>query len=67
MESSYGGFENWAARPTQVSNYPFAVNLGFFRPNDVSPFLSNGQQATLENGLRRPIRVPQARILGETV
>jgi len=48
----FGGFENLGGAPDPGFNYPFAVNLGFFRPNDVSPLLySNGQQATLENGL----------------
>jgi len=47
----YGGFENvGGAEP--AANYPFTVQLSFFRPNDVSPLLySNGQQATLEEGL----------------
>jgi hypothetical protein len=47
----YGGFENvGGADPT--ANYPFTVQLSFFRPNDFSPLLfANRQQATLENGL----------------
>lgn len=47
----YGAFENvGSAEP--ASNYPFTVQLFFFRPNDVSPLLyANGQQATLEAGL----------------
>ena len=48
----YGGFENIGGAPDPGYNYPFAVNLGFFRPNDFSPlFYPNGQQATLEAGL----------------
>ncbi len=48
----YGGFENLGGAPDPGYNYPFAVNLGFFAPNSVSPLLyPNGQQATLENGL----------------
>ncbi len=48
----YGGFENLGGAPDPGYNYPFAVNLSFSRPNDVSPLLyPNGQQATLENGL----------------
>ena len=48
----YGAFENIGGSPDPGYTYPFAVNLGFFRPNDVTPLLyPNGQQATLENGL----------------
>ena len=48
----YGGFENLGGAPDPGYNYPFTVNLGFFRPNDVSPlFYADGKQATLENGL----------------
>ena len=48
----FGGFENLGGAPDPGFNYPFAVNLGFFRPNDHTPLTyANGQQATLENGL----------------
>jgi Carboxypeptidase regulatory-like domain/TonB dependent receptor len=48
----YGGFENLGGAPDPGYNYPFTVNLGFFRTNDASPLVyPNGQQATLENGL----------------
>ncbi len=48
----YGGFENIGGAPDPGYTYPYAVNLAFFAPNDVSPLLyPNGQQATLENGL----------------
>lgn len=48
----YGGFENLGGAPDPGYNYPFAVNLSFFAPNQASPLLyPNGQQATLENGL----------------
>jgi hypothetical protein len=49
----YGGFENLGGAPDPGYNYPFAVNLGFFAPNNnVLPVTyPNGQQATLENGL----------------
>jgi hypothetical protein len=48
----YGAFENLGGSPDPGYTYPFAVNLAFFRPNDVSPLIyPNGQQATLENGL----------------
>lgn len=48
----YGGFENVGGAPDPGYTYPFAVNLGFFRPNDFSPLIyPNGQQATLEAGL----------------
>ena len=56
LRSSYGvffgGFENLGGAPDPGFNYPFAVNLGFFRANDATPLTyANGQQATLENGL----------------
>src|SRR5438270_647616 len=48
----YGGFENLGGAPDPGYNYPFTVNLGFFRANDANPLVyPNGQQATLENGL----------------
>ncbi len=48
----YAGFENLGGAPDPGYNYPFAVNLGFFRNNDVSPIVyPNGQRATLEAGL----------------
>lgn len=48
----YAGFENLGGAPDPGYNYPFAVNLGFFASNDVSPLTyPNGQRATLEGGL----------------
>ncbi len=48
----YAGFENLGGAPDPGYNYPFAVNLGFFRSNDVSPLTyPNGERATLEGGL----------------
>src|SRR5437879_8588588 len=48
----YGGFENVGGAPDPGYTYPYAVNLGFFRKNDVSPLVyPNGQRATLEAGL----------------
>jgi hypothetical protein len=48
----YGGFENVGGAPDPGYTYPYAVNLAFFRKNDVSPLVyPNGQRATLEAGL----------------
>src|SRR5713226_1109727 len=48
----YGGFENIGGGPDPGYTYPYAVNLAFFAPNDVSPLVyPNGQRATLEAGL----------------
>ena len=48
----YSGFQNIGGAPDPGYNYPFAVNLAFFRPNDTHPLVyPNGQNGTLEGGL----------------
>ena len=48
----FGGFQALGGAPDPGYNYPFAVNLSFFRPNDTSPItFPGGQNATLETSL----------------
>lgn len=48
----FGGFQALGGAPDPGYNYPFAVNLSFFRPNQASPItFPSGQNATLETSL----------------